>query len=294
MARGNNSRDGRAARSELSRSLRRNADALRRKNEDEKNEAERNENEYDRALKSAYARAEDDTDEEFKGKRMSIDEEEQAQREERAKKAEEDATAEEEREARENAQKEAIEEVIKNDFSGSAHPYSDSGYIDSNWAKAGGTTSDNDAINPDVNISIEQRNFIKQDYIDNAVDKAPKWMREDLETALSAFSLRDMSNIVSPMGPQDFIAYERFGSTFDYIYLRGAFGKDASKAEVENGGGYGRWEVKSPSGGTPTREQHTKGMEAIKKYDLYLAKVLSGARKGGHTERHPQYDPNEE
>ena len=294
MARGNNAREGRAAKSELSDSLRAKARELLRKNEDERAEAERNETEYDRAMKSAIMRAEEEVDEEFKGKRLEVDEDEQAQREAEAKKAQEDAKAEEEREARENAQKEATEEVIKNDFSGSSHPYSDYGYIDSNWAKAGGKTEDKDAVNPDVNIPIEQRNFIKQDYIDNAVKTAPKWMREDLKTALSAFSLRDMGNLVSRTGPRDFIPYETFGFTFDDIYLRGAFGKDASKAEVKNEGVYGRWEVKSPSGGTPTREQHTKGMEAIKKYDLYLAKVLSGARKGGHTERHPQYDPNEE
>lgn len=289
MARGNTAREGRTAQSELSERLRRKAKDLLSQNEDERKEAERNETEYDRAMKSAIMRAQEEVDEEFKGKRLGVDEGEQAKREAEAKKAEEDAKAEEEREARENAQKEATEEVIKNDLGSSSHPYSDYGYIDSNWAKAGGETEDKDAINPDVNIPIEQRNFIKQDYIDNAVKKAPKWMREELEAALSAFSLRDVSNIPSQGTPKDFVPYETFGNTFDDIYLRGAFGKDASKAKITIRG----WEVTTPSGGTPTREQHAKGMEAIKKYDLYIAKVLSGARKGGHTERHPQYDPNE-
>ena len=290
MARGSTASQGRAAKSELSDSLRAKARELLRKNEAERAEAERNETEYDRAMKSAIMRAQDEVDEEFKGMRLEVDEDEQAQREAEAKRAEEDATAEEEREARENAQKEATEEVIKKDLGSSSHPYADYGYLDSNWAKAGGKTEDKDAINPDVNIPIEQRNFIKQDYIDNAVKKAPKWMREDLETALSAFSLRDMGNLPFRGMPKDFVPYETFGNTFDDIYLRGAFGKDASSAKLTIRG----WEVTTPSGGTPTREQHTKGMEAIKKYDLYIAKVLSGARKGGHTERHPQYDPNEE
>ncbi len=294
MARGNNSREGRAAKSELSRRLRDEAEYLRRKNADEAKEAEENEIEYDRAMKSAIMRAQDEVDEEFKGKRMEVDEDEQAKREEQAKKAEADAQAEEEREARENAQKEATEEVVRDELSNSSHPYSDYGYLDSKWAKAGGKTEDKDAVSPDVNISIEQRNFIKQEYIDEAVKKAPKWMREDLKTALDAFSLKYVTGIKNSFGPKDFVPYEVFGSTFDDIYLRGAFGKDAPKAELQNEGVYGKWKVVTPSGGTPTREQHAAGMKAIEKYDSYIAKVLAGARKGGHTERHPEYNPNEE
>jgi hypothetical protein len=297
MARGNNSREGRAAKSELSRKLRDEAEYLRRKNADEAKEAEDNETEYDRAMKSAIMRAQDEVDEEFKNKRMEIDEEEHAGREEKARKAEEAAKAEEEREAKEKAEnetKEAFKETIKNELSGSSHPYSDYGHIDSKWGKAGGRTDDKDAINPDVNIPIEQRNYIKQDYIDAAVEKAPKWMKEELKTALDAFSLGYAGKLVNRFGPRDFIPYETLGGSFDDIYLRGAFGKDASKADIHNQAVYGKWDIISPSGGPPTKEQHAAGMKAIDKFDSYIAKVLAGARKGGHTERHPEYDPTED
>ena len=99
--------------SELSESLRAKAQELLRKNEAERADAERNETEYDKAMKSAIMRAQDEVDEEFKGMRLEVDEEEQSKREAEARKAEEDAKAEEEREAREKTERDCPSKTME-------------------------------------------------------------------------------------------------------------------------------------------------------------------------------------
>lgn len=297
MARGTPSSGGRTAESELSERLRREALALRTKNEAERQEAEQNETEYDRAIRSAIMRAEEEVDEEFKGRRMEVDENEQNEREERAKKAEEAAKAEEEREAKENAAKEADEELVSNSFKSSSHPYSEYGYIDSKWAKAGGASTAPDALSPDINIPVEQRNYITQDFIKQAIEKAPKSIKTDLEQALKAYSLgyvTEMSGRIKGGIPVDFAPYEELGAAFSNTYARGAFGSKGVKDAVVDRDNQGGFAVSSPKGKSPTREQHEKGMKAIDNLDSYLAKVLTEAKKSGKTERHPNYDPSVE
>jgi hypothetical protein len=98
MARGSTSSQGRAAKSELSERLRRNADALRRKNEDEKKEVEETETEYNDVLEQQYIRLQEELSREMKDRKWSVDQQEQAKRELEAKKAEMEAEAEETRE----------------------------------------------------------------------------------------------------------------------------------------------------------------------------------------------------
>jgi hypothetical protein len=98
MARGNNAREGRAARSELSDRLRAKAEVLREENAKEQKSADAVEQEYQDALEVAYMRAEEETRDDFKGRKREVDADEQQRRENEAKENERLALEDAERE----------------------------------------------------------------------------------------------------------------------------------------------------------------------------------------------------
>ncbi len=295
MARGQSRAD-----SELSRSLRAKAQYLRVKNEAERQEAEQNETEYDRAMKSAIMRAQDEVDEEFKGKRMEVDEEEQSKREAEALKAEEDAKAEEAREAAEESARKAREanvKTVETDLENSPHPHSNWGYLKSEWAKASGVDAgDKPSLYPDTDGNLEDRLYLKPEYIAKAIENAPAAIRDAVKASLDAFSLDNVLKLTKSGNrqPIQFSLYDDVASGFYSAYLKGAFGKGANKgkADLEMGSVYGRYRAIAPDGEPATTKQHDAGMKRMRQLDTYLAKVLKNS--DGNTINHPDYKPEEE
>ena len=283
--------------SELSRSLRAKAQGLLEDNEREKSEAEKNENEYDKALKSAYARAEDDTDEEFKGKRMSIDEAEHAKREKEAEEANIKAREEELRELREEAElaskkaKEVDSDKVKSDLMGSSHPYSQMGYDESKWSQGLKSSIGREGMPFDTDTQPKNREYLTQEYIDKSLASAPASIKDAAKEALEQASLKGNNDLMKATDAGSYFrSTENLGGAFNMAYLKGAFGKNADKADVNVEGKYTR--VSTPDGEPVTMKQHTAGMKAMQKLDTFLGKVFKGAK--GNTERHPTWtDENE-
>jgi hypothetical protein len=296
MARGNNSRDGRAAKSELSRSLRDKARGLLEDNENEKAEAEKNENEYDKALKSAYARAEDDTDEEFKGKRMSVDEEQQSKREAESAKVTAEAEAEEARERAELDAKQAREidiDKVKSDLRDSPHPYSNDGYGSSKWSQGFKSSIGREGMPFDTDTQPKNREYLTQEYIDKSLASAPASIKEAAKYALEYASLKGNKDLMKATDAGSyFFSAENLGVAFDKAYLKGAFGKNADKGSINVDFSSSRTGVGTPSGEPVTTKQHTAGMKAMQKLDTFLGKVFKGAK--GNTERHPTWEDENE
>lgn len=94
MARGSKSREGRAAKSELSDRLLAKVAALRKQNEEEKKEVEATEQEYNDVLEQEYIRIQEEIRKEMKDRKWSVDQEAQERREAEAKIVEAAAKAE--------------------------------------------------------------------------------------------------------------------------------------------------------------------------------------------------------
>lgn len=263
MARGNSSRGGRVAESELSERLRREALALRIKNEAERQEAETNQNDYDDALKSAYMRAEEETNEDFRGKRMSVNEREQAEREAKAKEAEEAAKAEEEREAQEKLKESEVFSKFEKDVKRSALTYDD--WTNAKWYMTLDYEGDAELKKLIPDIYQDDRNHLSKEYIQESIAYAPPEIREAVTTALMAFAPRGKND--SFPGESAEVLYKGLNQS----YAEGAFGR-GSKAFVD---------VEQPDKSRIEgldEKKHNAGMKALKKTDAYLAKVLIGAR----------------
>lgn len=284
------------ANSELSRSLRAKAKELLERNEAERAEAERNENEYDRAMKSAIMRAQDEVDEEFKGKRLEVDEAEQARRGEEAGAANIAAREEELREEAELARKKALEAddaKVKSDLLDSPHPYSNDGYVKSEWSNGFRASVGRDAMPFDTDRQPENREYLTPEYVAKALASAPASIKEAVAEALEAATLKGNERAMGVGGAQAFFyAAENLGVAFDTAYLKGAFGRNAGKSSIDVGGVFSDGRVSGPGGEPVTAKQHAAGMKRMNQLDKYLGKVFAGAK--GNTERHPDYKPEEE
>jgi hypothetical protein len=266
------------------------------RNESERAEAERNETEYDRAMKSAIMRAQDEVDEEFKGKRLEIDEAEQARREKEAGDANIAAREEELREEAELAAKkakEADDDQIKSDLLSSPHPYADDGYAKGKWSLGFRESVGRDAMPFDTDTRPENREYLTPAYVAKALAEAPASIKDAVKEALEATTLKGNERAMNNGGAGAFFyAAENLGYAFEAAYLKGAFGRKAGKAQMEVGGVFSDGKVKTPDGEQITSKQHAAGMKAMQKLDTYLGKVFAGAK--GNTERHPKYEPEEE
>ena len=263
MARGTPSSGGRTAESELSERLRREALALRIKNEAEKQEAEQNEKDYDDALKVAYMRAEEETNEDFRGKRMSVNEKEQAEREAKAKEAEEDAKAEEEREAKEELQKSKVFKKFEKDVKNSALTYDD--WTNAKWYMNLDMKGDAELKKLIPDIYQDDRNHLSKEYIEESIAFAPSEIREAVTKSLKAFA---------PKGQNDSFPGESAEVLYNGLnmaYAEGAFGR-GSKAFVDTSR-----PTDSRVDGL-TEAKHKAGMNALNQADAYISKVLMGAR----------------
>lgn len=247
MARGNS-----RAESELSESLRAKARELRDKNEREKREAATNQKDYDDALKSAYMRAEEETDQEFRGMRMSVDEDEQAKRDAEANSAEEAAKAEEAREEAETAKNDEFVESVKKDLEN----YRSLSYDD--WTGASWYRSVEGSDNPNVRglepnlwASDKDRKYLTDDYIEKSVKAAPAAIQEAVAEAMECWRAN---------GRSDSYPGERAEKL--YVGLLTAYRSGSKDGQ---------------SALTP--ELHQKGLQLSSKADAYIAKVLKGSSK---------------
>jgi hypothetical protein len=264
MARGNS-----RAESELSESLRRKALSLRVKNEAERQEAEANQKDYDDTLKVAYMRAEEETDEEFRGKRMEVDDAEQAKREREAAEAQAAAEAEEAREAAENAKNDDLKTRISDDLENhKSLSYED--WTGASWYRTI-ESSDNPEIRklePSLWAADEDRRYLTDDYIDKSVAAAPAGIRESVKKAMECW--RANGRVDSFPGQRAEKLYAGLTDGYD----KGSKGTvlDGKQGPVVSGKRVGT------EGTTP--ELHEAGLKTADKTDAYIAKVLKGA--GNH------------
>ena len=262
MARGSS-----RAQSELSDRLQEKARALRKQNKDELKEVEDNQNEYERARKYAVSRAEEEVAEEFAKKKLEVDEDEQARREAEADQAEKEAQAELDRERTDEQKREIFEAKVANDVGSSAMTYGN--WENAQWWQTLERAGDANLkrLEPSVYTAAEDRLYLSNDYIKAAVDKAPKSIRQFVETGLKCFQAD---------GKFDSFPGERAERLYNGLsnsYNITAFGP----------GNTGRVDpdyfIDSRDLESLTEKKHAAGMAALNKTDTYIAKVLKGAGK---------------
>jgi hypothetical protein len=250
-----------AANSELSDSLRRKAKELLNKNEKEKQEANTNQKDYDDALKSAYNRAEEETDEEFRGKRMEYDEEEHAKREKEAADAKAAAEAEEAREAAENDKNDNLKERIKDDLE-NYKSLSYDNWTGANWYRTIQASDNPELIKLEPNLWAEDENrrFLTSAYIDKSVASAPADIRDAVKEAMECWRANGKTDTYPGQRAEKLYAGLMEG------YDKGNSGTVSRK--------YGNVII-----GDTTPELHEAGLKMADKTDAYIAKVLKGASK---------------
>lgn len=257
MARGNSQ-----ANSELSRGLRAKAEDLLERNKSERAEAKNNENEYDQAMKSAIMRAQDEVDEDFRGKLMSIDEKKIAERDAEANQALAGADAEEAREAAEAAKNDDFNARVSKDLK----KHKSLNYED--WTKASWyralETSDNPELKklePNLWADDKDRRYLTNDYIKSATEAAPLAIREAVKKAMECWRAN---------GNPDSYPGQRAEKL--YAGLSVGYEKGSNSLVSPNIGDL----VRTP-GSVVTPELHTAGLKTVDKTDAYIAYVLRGA-----------------
>lgn len=248
-----------SSKSDLSRELRRKAEYLRNTNADERIEAEVNQKDYDDTLKSAYMRAEEETDEEFRGKRMSIDEKKVAERDAEANQALAAAEAEEAREAAETAKNDDLNARVSKDLKEhKSLSYED--WTGASWYRTLETSSNPELrkLEPSLWADDKDRRYLTNDYINKSVESAPLAIRESVKEAMECW--RANGKLDSYPGQRA----EKLYAGLSDGYERGSKGTVVGKNGIINTD-------------KTTPELHTAGLKTADKTDAYIAKVLKGA-----------------
>jgi hypothetical protein len=254
MARGNNAREGRAAKSELSDRLRAKAEELRRQNEAEKKEVEQTNDDYNNTVEQERIRIEEEVMREMKDRKWSVDREAQAKREAEARKAEEEAKAEEGRESRlkikyetlndeANTSAKKIDQSVLGDFM--PRPFS-----------AGNDNKKGKNLNPELYIPWS----FSGDYQRKMLAEAPEAIWDAVNTFFESHA-DDKAGVEEALG----VAY-RMGAGKGYD-------PDRPKIDID------RAPKNLKESEVPSDAQHKSGLKNMKAAEKYIRKILKNAKE---------------